>query len=88
MDFQYSNLPEPHKERTKQILKAHPEVRNLIGRNPISAVITLFVVALQFVIAYLLADQAWWLTKLLQHFLLALLLTIIFLFSFTKLLII
>jgi len=48
MDFQYSDLPEPHKERTKQILKAHPEVRNLIGRNPISAVITLFVVALQF----------------------------------------
>ena len=58
MDFQYSDQPEPHKERTKQILKAHPEVRNLIGRNPVSAVITIFVVALQFVIAYLLADQA------------------------------
>ena len=62
MDFQYSDKPEPHKERTKQILKAHPEVRNLIGKNPISAVITIIVVALQFVIAYLLADQAWWLT--------------------------
>lgn len=62
MDFQYSDQPEPHKERTKQILKAHPEVRNLIGKNPISAVITIIVVALQFVIAYLLADQAWWLT--------------------------
>lgn len=62
MDFQYSDQPEPHKERTKQILKAHPEVRNLIGRNPVSAVITIIVVALQFVIAYLLADQAWWLT--------------------------
>ena len=62
MDFQYSDKPEPHKERTKQILKAHPEVRNLIGRNPVSAVITIFVVSLQFVIAYLLADQTWWLT--------------------------
>jgi sphingolipid delta-4 desaturase len=62
MDFQYSNLPEPHKERTKQILKAHPEVRNLIGRNPFSAVIILFVVSLQFVIAYFLSGQAWWLT--------------------------
>ncbi len=62
MDFQYSDQPEPHKERTKQILKAHPEVRNLIGRNPFSAVLTVFVVALQFVIAYLLADQALWLT--------------------------
>lgn len=58
MDFQYSDLPEPHKERTKQILKAHPEVRNLIGRNPVSALIAIFVVALQFVIAYLLADQS------------------------------
>ena len=38
MDFQYSDLPEPHKERTKQILKAHPEVRNLIGRNLASGI--------------------------------------------------
>ena len=68
MDFQYSDQPEPHKERTKQILKAHPEVRNLIGRNPASAVITIFVVALQFVIAYLLADQAWWLTIIVAFF--------------------
>jgi sphingolipid delta-4 desaturase len=68
MDFQYSDQPEPHKERTKQILKAYPEVRNLIGRNPVSAVITIFVVALQFVIAYLLADQAWWLTIIAAFF--------------------
>ncbi len=68
MDFQYSNQPEPHKERTKQILKAHPEVRNLIGRNPVSALITIFVVALQFVIAYFLADQAWWLTIIAAFF--------------------
>jgi sphingolipid delta-4 desaturase len=68
MDFQYSNLPEPHKERTKQILKAHPEVRDLIGRNPLSAMITIFVVALQFVIAYLLADQAWWMTIIVAFF--------------------
>ena len=55
-DFQYSDQPESHKERTKQILKAHPEVRNLIGRNPVSALITFLVVTFQFVIAYLLAD--------------------------------
>jgi sphingolipid delta-4 desaturase len=68
MDFQYSNQPEPHKERTKQILKAHPEVRDLIGRNPVSALITILVVALQFVIAYLLADQEWWLTIIAAFF--------------------
>jgi len=48
MDFQYSNQPEPYKERSKQILKAHPEVRNLIGRNLASAVITIFVVLYNF----------------------------------------
>jgi sphingolipid 4-desaturase/C4-monooxygenase len=68
MDFQYSDQPEPHKERTKQILKAHPEVRNFIGRNPVSAVITILVVALQFVIAYLLSDQVWWLTIIVAFF--------------------
>jgi len=67
-NFQYSDQPEPHKERTKQILKTHPEVRNLIGRNPVSAVITIFVVALQFIIAYLLADQVWWLTIIVAFF--------------------
>ena len=68
MDFQYSNQPEPHKERTKQILKAHPEVRNLIGRNVFSAAIILFVVALQIVVAYLLSDQSWWLTIIAAFF--------------------
>ena len=88
MEFQYSNQPEPHKERTKQILKAHPEVRNLIGRNPVSAVITIFVVALQFVIAYLLADQAWWLTIIVAFLIGAFAVITIFSFLFTKLLII
>ena len=33
-DFHYSNTIEPHKERTRAILKSHPEVREHIGRNP------------------------------------------------------
>ncbi|MDQ6609810.1 MAG: fatty acid desaturase, partial [Bacteroidota bacterium] len=32
-DFIFSNAPEPHRLRTKQILKNHPQVRNLIGKN-------------------------------------------------------
>lgn len=68
LDFQYSNQPEPHKERTKQILKAHPEVRELIGRNSFSSVIVIFTVALQLVVAYLLSDQSWWLTIIAAFF--------------------
>ncbi len=32
-DFKYSNKPEPHKERTREILRTHLEVREFIGRN-------------------------------------------------------
>ncbi|HEY6906847.1 MAG TPA: fatty acid desaturase, partial [Ignavibacteriaceae bacterium] len=42
LDFAYSNDPEPHKERTKAILKAHPEVRQFIGRYPVSFMLILF----------------------------------------------
>lgn len=68
MDFQYSDLPEPHKERTKQILKAHPEVRNLIGRNAFSAVLVIFVVVLQLAVAYYLSDELWWMSIIAAFF--------------------
>jgi sphingolipid delta-4 desaturase len=59
-DFLYSDLNEPHRQRTKDILKQHPEVRNLIGRNPYSFLLILMVVALQLSIAFLLSAQPWW----------------------------
>jgi sphingolipid delta-4 desaturase len=59
-EFQYSKTPEPHKDRTRAILKSHPEVREQIGRNPYSFLIILFVVGLQILIAYLLSNQSWW----------------------------
>ena len=60
-NFQYSDSPEPHRARTKEILKAHPEVRKFITRNPWSFLIIIVVVAIQLAIAYLLKDQTWWL---------------------------
>jgi len=59
-DFTYTTELEPHRGRTKAILKAHPEVRNLIGRNPWSIFIILFVVSLQVFISWLLRDAQWW----------------------------
>ena len=59
-DFTYTNELEPHRGRTKAILKAHPEVRNLIGRNPYSTFIILFVVSLQVFVSWLLRDASWW----------------------------
>jgi sphingolipid 4-desaturase/C4-monooxygenase len=67
IDFVYSELPEPHRERTRAILKAHPEARELIGRNPISLLLIIGVVAMQLGIAFLLRDQAWWLTLIVAY---------------------
>jgi len=60
-DFTFSELPEPHKERTKKILKAHPEVRELISRNAGSIYLIIEIVIAQLCIAYILRNQPWWL---------------------------
>ncbi len=67
-DFIYSDSPEPHKQRTKEILKQHPEVRDLIGRNPVSFFLILMVVSLQIGIAFILRDQPWWAVLLAAYF--------------------
>ena len=68
MNFQHSDQPEPHKLRTREMLKKHPELRKFISRNPFSAVLIIFVVSIQLGIAFLLRDQAWWLTLIAAFF--------------------
>ena len=60
-DFVYSQVAEPHRVRTKQILKQFPNMRNLIGKNPGTIFAIIGLVAFQLVLAYLLRDQSWWL---------------------------
>lgn len=67
-EFFFSDSPEPHKERTKQIIKAHPEIRNLIGRNPYSFLVILFVIVLQTSLAYLLRESEWWMVLITAYF--------------------
>ncbi|HUC81964.1 MAG TPA: fatty acid desaturase, partial [Flavisolibacter sp.] len=59
-DFVFSNAPEPHRLRTKQILKQHPQIRNLIGKNILTFYAILGLVGIQVVTAWFLADQSWW----------------------------
>ena len=62
--FFVSAVDQPHPERTKAILEAHPEIRLLVGRNPWTALIMLGVVALQVGLAALLGRMGlsyWWL---------------------------
>lgn len=59
-DFVFSPNPEPHRIRTKQILKESPEIRKLIGKNPSTFLFILFLVISQTALATVLAKSSWW----------------------------
>ncbi|HVS93498.1 MAG TPA: fatty acid desaturase [Mucilaginibacter sp.] len=59
-DFVYSTESEPHRTRTKKILKQSPEIRELIGKNPMTMVAILGLVGSMILGAWLLRDQSWW----------------------------
>ena len=64
-DFFVSTSAQPHPERTRAILKVHPEVRGFIGSNPWTALLGLLIVSLQIVIAARLGSfglHYWWLS--------------------------
>jgi len=63
-EFAYSAAPEPHRARTKQLLQRHPQIRQLIGHNPTTFWWTVGIVALQIAVAWLVADQSWWIVIL------------------------
>lgn len=60
-EFVFSDAPEPHRLRTKQILKKHPQIRHLIGKNISTFYAILGLVGFQVAGAWLLRDQSWWL---------------------------
>lgn len=60
--FHISPDPDPHLGRAKQILAAHPALKKLFGRDPVSGMWTGVIVALQLAIAIGLAmvEAPWW----------------------------
>lgn len=66
-EFTLSDSPEPHRERTKILLKQHPEVRVLISRNPVSFILILSVTAFQTGVAFLVKDLPWWLVLVIAY---------------------
>ncbi|MCX6290632.1 MAG: fatty acid desaturase [Bacteroidetes bacterium] len=60
-DFNYSNESEPHRIRTKKILADHPEVRDLIVKNPSTFIAIVGMVSSMMLLSYLLKDSPWWL---------------------------
>lgn len=58
--FNFSESPEPHIKRTKEIIKKYPEIKKLMGRNPNTFLYIFGIVILQLGIAVVLRDQSWW----------------------------
>ena len=59
-DFVHVTGCEPHRIRTKLILKEVPDMRNLIGKNPFTFLAIVGLVAFQLLGSWLVADQSWW----------------------------
>ncbi|GAA5878700.1 hypothetical protein JCM3774_000477 [Rhodotorula dairenensis] len=59
-DFLWSLTEEPHRSRRKAILKAHPEITKLMGHEPLTKWVVLFVTLVQFSTAYYLRNTPFW----------------------------
>ncbi len=58
-NFIYLSNPEPHRIRTKEILKSHPGIRNLIGKNSSSFYIILVLVIIQVSVSVFISSMPW-----------------------------
>lgn len=59
-DFRFSTGPEPHRGRTREIMVKHPEVKTLMGKNPLSLLAILGLVGGMVALSYLVSSLSWW----------------------------
>jgi len=67
MSFDQSSEAEPHIKRRQEILKKHPEVKKLIGKDSRSAFFIVLIVASQIAIASQLSQWHWTITLLMVY---------------------
>lgn len=65
--FYWSNEPEPHAARRKEMLARHPEIKKLYGPCPRTKYACLALMATQLVICFLIKDAPWWLFLLVAY---------------------
>ena len=68
--FFQSGVEHPHGGRAREIVKTHPEVRELMVRNPYTALIALSIVVFQTAIAFWMGKLGfdyWWLSLLIAY---------------------
>lgn len=59
-DFIHVERSEPHRVRTKEILKVVPHMRKLIGKNPVTFFAIVGLVAFQLVASWVVSGESWW----------------------------
>jgi sphingolipid delta-4 desaturase len=65
--FNWTDGENPHKKRARMIISDHPEIRQLIGRNPFTFVIILFCVILQLSLSAYMHNASWLLIFLVSY---------------------
>jgi sphingolipid delta-4 desaturase len=58
-DFTYTEKPNPHTLRSREMLGKYPQIRTLMGPYPLSALYIIFIVAAQLLVGWLMRDQSW-----------------------------
>ncbi|MBL7778382.1 MAG: fatty acid desaturase [Chitinophagales bacterium] len=69
-NFHQSDIDQPHPQRTKELMRKYPEIKKLMGKNPYTFGIMLFVLALQTSIAYAMGQLGlhyWWVALILAY---------------------
>ena len=66
--FLFLDSAEPHRDRTRAILREHPEIRQLVGKNPWTGLIVAVMVTAQFGIAWFVSDKPWWIAVVVGYF--------------------
>ncbi|HET9953326.1 MAG TPA: fatty acid desaturase [Polyangiaceae bacterium] len=66
-EFFWSEAPEPHAERRRRMLEAHPEIKQLYGPCPRTKYVCTLLVVTQVATAYALRDAPWWLIVLVAY---------------------
>src|SRR5262249_39154936 len=59
LDYIHVTYGEPHAQRGRRMLAAHPELRTLAGTEPLSALWTLLLVVAQFALALAVGHRSW-----------------------------
>jgi sphingolipid delta-4 desaturase len=65
--FRFSEFSEPHRVRTLQILKQYPDVKKLMGKNPLTIFAILGLVGGMIAMSYLVKDSSWWIVFLVAY---------------------